>query len=117
MLKKNLIPTPLIAHKAHRSELPKPIRFRLPFIVNLMLRAMWYGLMLRTPPMRRLGGDTYTVLGLAQMVTSSFERLGGMWIKTAQIIAMRRDIFSKEFCDELGRLHDRAHGFPGEIAR
>lgn len=57
------------------------------------------------------------MLAPSQMVTARFERLGGMWIKAAQIIAMRRDIFPREFCDELSRLHDRAHGFPGEIAR
>lgn len=114
MLKKKLIPTPLVTHKAHRSELPKPIRFRLLYIVILMMRVMWYMLMLR---FNRSAQSAYTMLGLAQMVTTAFERLGGLWIKTAQLIAMRRDIFPKVFCDELGRLHDRAHGFPGEIAR
>ncbi len=112
MLKKNLIPTPLVLHKAHRSDLPTPVRWRLLFIIGLTLRSIWYALMIRYRP--RSG---YTVLALAQMVTARFERLGGLWIKTAQILAMRRDMFSKEFCDELSRLHDRAHGFPGEIAR
>lgn len=112
MLKKNLIPTPLVVHKAHRSELPQPIRFRLLYIIVFMYRVLWHVAMIRFRP-----GNKYTNMTLATMVTASFERLGGMWIKTAQILAMRRDVFSKEFCDEVGRLHDRAHGFPGEIAR
>jgi ubiquinone biosynthesis protein len=112
MLKKKLIPTPLVIHKAHKSTPPKPVRFRLLYIMWLILRSVWYVMMMRLHP-----GGKYTILALSQVTTASFERLGGLWIKTAQILAMRRDIFPKEFCDELGRLHDRAHGFPGEVAR
>ncbi|HRI67555.1 MAG TPA: AarF/UbiB family protein, partial [Polyangium sp.] len=112
MLKKNLIPTPLIVHKAERSLPPKPVRFRLLFIIGMMMRTVWFLVMMRIRP-----GGKYSMLALSEMVTARFERLGGMWIKAAQIIAMRRDIFPREFCDEISRLHDRAHGFPGEIAR
>lgn len=112
MLKKNLIPTPLLAHAKQKTSPPQPIRFRLLFVSTLTIRSLWYVIMMRMRP-----GGQYTVLGLAQMVTAAFERLGGLWIKTAQILAMRRDVFPKEFCEELSRLHDRAHGFSGEIAK
>lgn len=113
-MKKKLIPTPLVKHtQEEKGEPIKPVtHFRVFFILGLMLRSSWYTLMMRYRP-----GGRYTTLGLARMVTAAFERLGGLWIKTAQIIAMRRDLFSKEFCDELSRLHDRAHGFSGEVAR
>lgn len=113
MLKKKLVPTPLVVHKAHRTEIPKPVRFRLLYIIGLVMRTNWFLIMMRFRPK----SSKYTMFALSQMVTAGFERLGGMWIKAAQIIAMRRDIFPRDFCDELSRLHDRAHGFPGEIAR
>ncbi len=82
------------------------------FVTALAMRCLWYVIMMRL----RRGGE-YTILGMAKMVTVAFERLGGLCVKTAQIRAMRRDIFPREFCDELSRLHDRAHGFSGEVAR
>jgi len=112
MLKKKWIPTPLVVHKAHRSDVPKPVRLRVLFIFGLVLRVLWFVWMMKRRP-----GGRYTPASLAIMVTERVERLGGLWVKAAQIIAMRRDLFSKEFCDELSRLHDRAHGFPGEVAR
>lgn len=45
------------------------------------------------------------------------EEMGGLWVKTGQIIALRRDLFSDEFCNEIGRLQDRACGFPFHYAR
>src|SRR5439155_1720531 len=46
-----------------------------------------------------------------------FERLGGLWIKLGQLLSLRTDVFSREFCLELSRLQDRAEGFPPEMAR
>jgi ubiquinone biosynthesis protein len=112
MLNKKYIPTPLVVHGKQKTSPPKPVRFRLLFVTALVIRSLLYVLAMRV---RRDG--KYTVMGLAQMTTVAFERLGGLWVKTAQILAMRRDIFPKEFCDELSRLHDRAHGFPGEVAQ
>lgn len=113
MLKKKLIPTPLpIHHAKQKSSPPKPIRFRLLYILGLTMRVVFWVVMMRLRPKGK-----YTHLGLAQMITAAFELLGGLWIKTAQILAMRRDAFPKEFCDEISRLHDRAQGFPGEVAK
>src|SRR5215510_12830646 len=46
-----------------------------------------------------------------------FEGLGGLWIKLGQLLSLRTDVFSREFCLELSRLQDRAEGFPPEMAR
>lgn len=116
MLKKKLIPTPLAVHSTGKGRPPKPIkRFRVFYIFKMLLRVVWFLAMRRLRRPAGPGGKyTYEALGMS--ITASFERLGGLWIKAAQIIAMRRDILPKEFCDHLSRLHDRAHGFPGAEA-
>lgn len=120
MLKKRYIPTPLVNRELHRhrgekltAKQQKPVRFRLLYIFWLVLRILWAMAMRRLRPT----SSKYTLLGLSQMVRDSMERLGGLWIKAAQIMAMRRDLFPKVFCDELALLHDRARSFPGEIAK
>lgn len=117
MLKKKLIPTPLLIKKAHRIEsgpaLTPVSRWRLLFIFSLLCKVAWHRVMARLK-----GPDSkYTPLALAIMVRTGMERLGGLWVKAAQIIAMRRDLFNPQFCDELGKLHDRAIGFSGEEAK
>jgi ubiquinone biosynthesis protein len=64
---------------------------------------------------RRLRGGP-TPIELAVRLRRLFESLGGLWIKLGQLVAMRRDLLSAEFCAELGRLQDRATGFPGALA-
>ena len=44
------------------------------------------------------------------------ESLGCTAIKLGQLLGMRRDVFSSEFCREMSRVQDRAVGFPGDIA-
>lgn len=50
------------------------------------------------------------------IVRSYFERLGGMWLKVGQVLAMRVDVFSAAFCNELTRLQDRCAAFDTAIA-
>jgi ubiquinone biosynthesis protein len=45
------------------------------------------------------------------------EHLGGMWIKLGQLLSLRTDVFSREFCQELSRLQTQAQGFPPALAR
>ncbi len=116
MLKKKLIPTPLIVRKGDTRTPLQPLDGgRGSFIFSLFVRVLWHLLMtkIRAP---HGPGDKYTPQRLATLVRTDMERLGGLWIKAAQIIAMRRDIFPKVYCDELGHLHDRAVGFSGEVA-
>ena len=65
---------------------------------------------------RRLRGRPSSI-ELAAALRGLFESLGGLWIKLGQLIAMRRDLLPSDFCSELGRLQDRAKGFPGDLAR
>ncbi|HRI62743.1 MAG TPA: AarF/UbiB family protein [Polyangium sp.] len=113
-MKQKYIPTPLVhSSESVDRDIPEPVnRYRFFFILSLIFRVTWY-----IRKIRAGAGGKYTMQSLARMVTADFERLGGIWIKAAQILGMRRDIFPREFCDEISRLHDRAHGFPGAIAR
>lgn len=47
----------------------------------------------------------------------TFETLGGLWLKVGQLLSLRIDLFPREFCHELGRLQNRALGFPTVHAR
>ncbi|HUR34172.1 MAG TPA: AarF/ABC1/UbiB kinase family protein [Vicinamibacterales bacterium] len=51
------------------------------------------------------------------IVRTTCERLGGLWVKTGQLMALRIDLFSVEFCDQLARLQYNAVGFPTDTAR
>lgn len=53
----------------------------------------------------------------AQRARRLFERMGGLWVKTGQLLAMRRDLFSDTLCDELSQLQDHTRGFAPELAR
>ncbi len=44
------------------------------------------------------------------------ERMGGVWIKVGQVLAMRTDLFSLEFCNELARLQDRSVTFASALS-
>lgn len=41
-----------------------------------------------------------------------FEARGGLWVKLAQLLALRRDVFDESFCDELSELLDRGSELP-----
>ena len=45
-----------------------------------------------------------------------FESLGFLWIKAGQLVALRHDFFSSEFCTELGKLQYIAKGFSPELS-
>lgn len=53
----------------------------------------------------------------AARIREFLERLGGMWVKLGQVLAMRSDLFSREFCRELSKLHDRAMAFSPDHSR
>lgn len=53
----------------------------------------------------------------AAAVRRLFESLGCTWIKLGQLMAMRRDIFSQEFCEEMSGVQDRAAQFRVDVAR
>ncbi len=61
--------------------------------------------------------DTATQVRWARELRVLLERMGGVWIKIGQLLAMRNDLFSDAFCDVLAGLQDRATGFPFEAVR
>jgi ubiquinone biosynthesis protein len=46
-----------------------------------------------------------------------FEDMGGLWIKTGQLLALRIDLFPVALCEELAKLQYSAVGFPVDVAR
>lgn len=64
----------------------------------------------------RLSGRRRPELRAAR-VREFLEGLGGMWIKLGQVLAMRTDLFSWEFCRELAKLQDRAMKFSPQLSR
>lgn len=52
-----------------------------------------------------------------RLLRDLFQAFGAAWTKLGQLLGMRRDAFSVEFCREMAQLQDRALAFPGAIAR
>lgn len=77
-------------------------------------RVAWIGwtfLKLLVGYWRSKGAQGVTSETRAAEVRQFLEKMGGIWIKVGQVLAMRTDIFSLEFCRELSRLQDRAMTF------
>lgn len=54
---------------------------------------------------------------LAREIRSLLEEMGGLWVKTGQLLSLRTDLLSSEFSRELSRLQYAAVGFPFETVR
>lgn len=81
----------------------RPARFRGLQIMTLFFKTLW-----RT----RFGKAGDAAKGVAWR--SFFESMGGLWVKIGQLIAMRTDLYEKEFTRELSKLHYRVAAFPFE---
>ncbi len=114
MLRSNLVPTRLIQPSERTRvtivDLHRPSRFRA-IAVLLALVVYLAGLL----KLRVRGSLTGQVAGAE--LRETFERLGGLWLKVGQLLSLRIDVFPREFCYELGKLQNRAQGFPTEHAR
>ncbi|MCA9537899.1 MAG: AarF/ABC1/UbiB kinase family protein [Myxococcales bacterium] len=112
MLNKKWIPTRLVEVRSRPviREISKPSRFRPWKIAWTVSRSLMTLLFLR---MARRS----TPLAKAAVVRRMLEELGGLWVKVGQLISMRRDLFSDEFCDAMAALQDHATGFPFHYAR
>ena len=78
-------------------------------IVTIAIRlTVW---MLREIQNRLTGADDAAARG--RRMKELLEGLGGMWVKVGQLLSLRIDLFSVDFCDELAHLQDRVRGFPG----
>jgi ubiquinone biosynthesis protein len=54
---------------------------------------------------------------LARRLRGALERLGPTFVKFGQMLAVRPDLFSDEFCQELGKLHSKATPFSFQVVR
>ncbi|OBQ27523.1 MAG: protein kinase [Aphanizomenon flos-aquae MDT14a] len=114
MLKEKDIPTPLVEKKQRKKvEVVEELNNRRFSITYVIWRFIVYFLgilfrrLIKKPDMQK------TADGLREI----FEELGGLWVKTGQLLALRTDLFPKEVCDQLLRLQYGAIGFPMEIVR
>jgi ubiquinone biosynthesis protein len=117
MQDRSLIPTPLPVRDKRPIRLAPPIPpgpWRVVRIVGLVFRLtyLWWRSELGTRFWRRPSSKEPM-----RRIRVFLERLGGMWVKAGQVVAMRRDIFAAETCDELARLQDQAQGFAWPVAR
>ncbi|WP_439595337.1 ABC1 kinase family protein [Falsiroseomonas sp.] len=78
--------------------------------LRIVLKLSGYGLRVLA---RRITGR-YDPTAAARDLREIFEKLGGLWVKMGQLIALRSDLLDPAFCEEMNRLQYRAVGFPPE---
>jgi ubiquinone biosynthesis protein len=107
------IPSPLIAHGERPLRIAGQRRRSLVRRFALALRtAGWLVALAWTVALRR----PFSV-GLARRLRDLLDDIGGAAIKLGQLLSLRSDFFSIEFCDVLATLQFAAAGFPPELAR
>lgn len=112
MQKSSWITTPLLEERPRPNVEPirDPSRWR-----PLALAWTLGGAALRLFGLRLHGRADSRAVG--RLVRHTLEQLGGLWIKVGQLLGMRRDLFSADFCDALAILQDHATGFEFEHVR
>ena len=111
MLDSSLIPSRLVSRSPIQIASPEPpSRFRsLQILYDLgrtLLGIVWLW------SRRRL-----TSRESGRQVREHLERMGTLWIRAGQIAALRSDMFSMEFCEELDKIRDQRPGFPFAMAK
>ncbi|MCA9537734.1 MAG: AarF/ABC1/UbiB kinase family protein [Myxococcales bacterium] len=111
-MKKRWIPSRLVVARTRPVVRPvvRPSRFRPLAIFSLLIVTLVRVWLLRV---RRRNSP----IEVARLVRAMLEDLGGIWVKVGQLLGMRRDLFSAEFCDHLAVLQDHATGFDFEYVR
>src|SRR5262249_31007857 len=102
MQKKKLIPTPLLSPEERKVSVAPPHELRRVSMLRILAFFTYNLLAFRihkiSPRLFRRRSEEGP-----KRLRRFMERVGGVWIKAGQIIAMRRDFFSDRFCDELAR--------------
>lgn len=114
MIDESLIPTPLLAEQLRKPVEVRPIeqRSRRQTLQVVMRLAAWiFRAMVHRVMRRPLDAP------MAGQIRSIIEEMGGLWVKTGQLLSLRTDLLSPEFSRELARLQYAAVGFPFEVAR
>ena len=114
MLKASSIPSPLLPEAARPAVPIRPVQrptgIRILYVVACFAAL---AVAFARSTLRRDGGPDR----FAREVRATFERMGGLWIKAGQFMALRIDLFPAALCRELSRLQTRALGFPPALAR
>jgi ubiquinone biosynthesis protein len=114
LIENDLTPTPIAGKSGGRPIEVRPATRPSKYRSLLVLRSLGGFLVW-------LGGRWFhgrpPAIEMARALRARLEALGGLWIKLGQLVAMRRDLLPNDFCNELGRLQDRAAGFPGEVSK
>ena len=114
MLKEKYIPTPLVEKTQRKKvEIVEELNSRRFSIIYVIRRFIVYYLGVSYRRLIKKPDIQKTAIGLREI----FEELGGLWVKTGQLLALRTDLFPEEVCDQLLRLQYGAIGFPMEIVR
>jgi ubiquinone biosynthesis protein len=112
-MKSSLVPTPLRQHRGGAGIGPNPQK---PLGSLSLGRFQVFGTYIAGLGRARLKG----AIGSREhgrLLRRLFESLGGTWTKLGQLLGMRRDVFSSEFCAEMSKVQNQAAGFAGSIAR
>lgn len=113
MLKTKYKTTLLVSHadRVKLEELPvtKVSPFRIFWIMSNVFRLLFGS--------GKLIGRKPSPAEKALQIRLFLERMGGMWMKVGQVLSMRTDLFSLEFCQELSNLQDRAYAFSAKRSR
>jgi ubiquinone biosynthesis protein len=114
MLNPDLIPTQLrTASERVTIEIAEPKKPARHWVLHFLGIAIpWGGRILWTYLTGRLSRKEN-----ARLVRGLIEELGGLWIKAGQLLSLRIDMFSLEFCEELAKLQHQVKGFPTYVAR
>ena len=114
MLKEKFYTTPLVEPgerlSPEEAEVSRPGIFRSVFLLWELLCLLGFVAWTRLSK----NEDPYRT---AVRIRALFESFGGMWMKVGQVMSMRTDLFSSEFCKELLHLQDKASGFPASESR
>jgi ubiquinone biosynthesis protein len=111
LLRKKFHTTPLIQPAERPAVTEEPIRkvsvFRIVWILFKIPRLIWRGLYFKF-------SGKMTSKEMARELRGFLESMGGMWIKVGQVLSLRSDVFSLDFCNELSLLQDHTNTFSSE---
>lgn len=107
-------PTPLIDNKQRKKvKIVEKLEVRRFSTLYILQRFIIYYLGIQ----RRRITNKPDINKTANELRELFQDLGGFWVKTGQLLALRTDLFPEEVCEQLIRLQFEAIGFPMALVR
>ena len=114
MLKRSLIPTPLVdPAKVPPIRIAAQARLKRAGSFRLFFRLLRFGMALGVAKNVQRRSDAQ----LAVMAREFLEGLGGLWIKAGQLLSLRVDLLTPEMADQLSQLQHQSFGFDPAVAQ